>query len=341
MSTYYIDLKYTKLLGGRLRNFKQKRGSVFAFQHNCESQDSRKTRGNIFQADGNMMFHCYHCSSSSSFSNFLRSEDPNLHAEYRMEVFKENVGISSKPLFTSKPATTPVETKKLYSIDPDIIMLDRLPENSGVIDYVRRRCIPESTWQTIGVVSDFYKFASKYDTIFGGLNKPQPRLVFPFLDVDGSVICYSARAFGSEHPKYATVMVDRTRPKIYGLHKLDISYDIFAVEGQIDSLFLDNSIAVNGGDFSHPFLVQNIDKIIIVPDSDWKRNRQVYKALEDTIQRGFRVALFPDSIPWKDINDCVVKGGLTPQKIMNIIRENVFSGLAAKTEIGFRKKFKL
>lgn len=288
-----------------------------------------------------MMFHCYHCSVSSSFANFLRSEDPNLHTEYRMEVFKETSGGSNKPIFTSKPTPPKEVAKSINKIDPDIIMLDKLPRNSSVIDYVNSRCIPESAWGQLGVVADFYKFGSKYDSIFDGLNKPQPRLVFPFLDTDGSVICYSGRAFGKEQPKYVTVMVDKNRPKIYGLWKLDLNKDIYAVEGQIDSLFLDNSIAVNGADFTLPFLTKHKDKIIIVPDSDWKRNKQVYKMLENVIELGFRVSLFPDSVPWKDVNDCIVKGGLKQSKIMKIVRDNIYSGLAAKMEIGFRKKFKL
>lgn len=292
-----------------------------------------------------MRFHCYHCSLSSSFSNFLRSEDPNLHAEYRMEIFKENNGAASRPLFFPKseskiePKVEP--TKSVSLIDPDIVMLDKLSPASGVIEYVNSRCIPKSTWGRIGVVSDFYKFGAKYDEIFKGLNKPHPRLIFPFQDHDGSVICYSGRSFGKEQPKYVTVMVDKTRPKLYGLWNLDMNKDIYAVEGQIDSLFLDNCIAVNGADFTLPFLLQNKDKIVIVPDSDWKRNKQVYKMLERVIDIGFRVALLPESVPWKDINDCVVKGGINPSKIMALIKDNIHHGLAAKIEIGFRKKFKL
>lgn len=134
-------------------------------------------------------------------------------------------------------------------------------------------------------------------------------------------------------------MVDKSRPKIYGLWKLDMNKDILAVEGQIDSLFLDNCIAVNGADFGLPFLEHNKSKIIVVPDSDWKRNKQVYKSLERVIDGGFRVSLMPESIPWKDINDCVVKGNLSKQKVMEIIMQNVTSGLKAKLEINHRKKF--
>lgn len=337
--SYYIDLKYSKLLGGRLLNFKQKRGNVFAFSHSCEdhSKDRVKARANFYQMDDGMMFHCYHCSASSSFGNFLRQEDPSLYQEYRMEKFKESKGGSStaKPLFSAPPKPE----VKYQTLDSDIITLDKLPESSSVIRYVQSRQIPEEYWNKIGVVKDFYKFGAKYDEVFEKLNKPHPRLVFPFFDSDGSVICYSGRSFGHEQPKYVTVMIDKSRPKIYGLWKLDKNKDILVVEGQIDSLFLDNAIAVNGADYSLPFLKENMSKMIVIPDSDWKRNVQVYKSLERVIDDGFRVSLMPESIPWKDINDCVVKGNLSKQKVMEIIMQNVTSGIKAKLEISHRKKF--
>lgn len=337
--TYYIDLKYAKLLGGRLPNFKQKRGNVFAFSHSCEdfSRSRVQTRGNFYQFNDSMMFHCYNCSQSSLFSKFLKSEDPSLYQEYRMEIFKETKGglHSSAPIFSSQP----VIEKKNVHLDDELVMLNELPPTSSVMKYVNSRCIPRDSWGEIGVVKNFYKFASKYDEVFKKLNSPHPRLVFPFFDTDGSVICYSGRSFGKEQPKYVTVMVDKARPKIYGLWKVDTSRDILAVEGQIDSLFLDNCIAVNGADYNLPFLMENKDKIIVVPDSDWKRNEHIYNSLDGIIDAGFRVSLMPESIPWKDINDCIVKGKLSKEKVMEIIMQNVVSGLRAKLEINHRKKF--
>lgn len=343
MSTLFIDLKYAKLLGGRLPNFKQKKNGVYAFSHSCEdfSKSRVKARANFYQQDGSLKFHCYHCSVGSYFSNFLRSEDPSLYSEYRLEVFKETSGASTrrtKQTFLFPSSKEVKEEKKTVEIDKDIILLKDLHPESGVMLYVKKRKIPEIYWDKIGAVGDFNKFAAKYDDTFKELNTIHARLIFPFFDEDGSIICYSGRAFGNEQPKYITVMIDKTRPKIYGLWKVDKKKDILALEGQIDTLFLDNAIAVNGADYSLPFLKENKEKIIIVPDSDWKRNKQVFQSLEKVIDDGFRVSLFPDSIPWKDINDCVVKGNISKEKLMNVIMENVTSGLKAKLEINYRKK---
>jgi hypothetical protein len=79
--------------------------------------------------------------------------------------------------------------------------------------------------------------------------------------------------------------------------------------------------------------------VIIVPDSDYKRNPQVYKLLENAIDSGFKISLMPESIPWKDINDCVMKGNMTIDKINSLLRNNVTCGLKAKMELISRKKF--
>jgi hypothetical protein len=156
--SYHIDLKYTKLLGGRLLNFKQKRGNVFAFSHSCEdvSKGKVKARGNIYQHDDMMMFHCYHCSVSSSFSKFLQTEDPTLYQEYRMETFKEKKGGSmSGPLFKTEKPIIPVKNTQ---IDSDLIPISSLSESSGPVKYLRSRCIPESSWSDLYVARDFYQF---------------------------------------------------------------------------------------------------------------------------------------------------------------------------------------
>ena len=56
------------------------------------------------------------------------------------------------------------------------------------------------------------------------------------------------RALSQSDLRYITVRIDEQYPKIYGLDRVDISKPIYVVEGPIDSLFVDNCIAVAGGD---------------------------------------------------------------------------------------------
>ena len=84
--------------------------------------------------------------------------------------------------------------------------------------------------------------------------------------------------FGKEKPKYITIILDESVPKIFGLDRVDTSRDIFIVE-DIDSLFIENCIAVAQSDLRVP---QYKDKAVLVPDNE-PRNREIIKQIGKAI----------------------------------------------------------
>ena len=87
---------------------------------------------------------------------------------------------------------------------------------------------------------------------------------------------------------------------------------MFAVEGPIDSLFLDNCIAVAGADFNK----LPLDYTIIFDNE--RRNKELLKQIDKTIDRGYKVVLWPDNVKEKDINDMILSGK-TKQEIKEAI----------------------
>ena len=104
---------------------------------------------------------------------------------------------------------------------------------------------------------------------------------------------------------------------------------IYVVEGPLDSLFLPNSIAVSGSSFDTPTIRKLLANATIVMDNE-PRNKEIVKQLEKYIDAGYSVCMFPDTIKEKDINDMVVKGGLTPDEIIDVINTNTYTGMEAK-----------
>ena len=106
------------------------------------------------------------------------------------------------------------------------------------------------------------------------------------------------------------------------------------VEGPIDSLFLDNAIAVGGTSFSK--LDQtglDKDKLIVIFDNQ-PRNKEVCKLIEKNIELGYNVVLWPQTIVEKDINEMVMAG----HNVKKIIKDNTFTGLTAKMKfIGWKR----
>jgi hypothetical protein len=61
------------------------------------------------------------------------------------------------------------------------------------------------------------------------------------------------------------------------------------------------------------------------------RNRDLVKQIEKSIDKGYKICLFPESVKGKDINE-MIQNGLTAEEIKDIIDKNTFSGLQAKLE---------
>ena len=133
----------------------------------------------------------------------------------------------------------------------------------------------------------------------------EPRLVLPFIDKDGMLFGFTGRSFKKNSLRYLTIMIDDTKPKIFGLDKVDFNRKYYVVEGPIDSLFLDNAIAVSGTSFGK-LSETGLDKdnLNIVFDNQ-PRNVEVCKLIEKNIDQGYSVVIWPQTIIAKDINETI------------------------------------
>ena len=158
-----------------------------------------------------------------------------------------------------------------------------------------------------------------------------PRLLIPFRDEEGEVFAYQGRAFGNEQPKYLTIKLNESKNKIFGLDRINKEKQIYVVEGPIDSLFLDNCIAVAGSDLN------KIEGDLTIIFDNEPRNREIVKQIEKAINSGRNIVLWPESMKYKDINDMIL-GGYSKSEIQQIIMDNTFSGVEAKLRFTEWKK---
>ena len=169
---------------------------------------------------------------------------------------------------------------------------------------------------------------------FPSVEGDHPRLVIPFFDEDNKFFCFLGRAFGNEKPKYITLKLDPDKNKIYGLNRVDKSKHILVVEGPIDSLFLDNCIAVAGStNFAKDIPKENTT---IVFDNE-RRNREILIQVKQIIDKGYNVVLWPDDVKEKDINDMILSGK-TKDQIQTIIKNNTYQGNMAKMKFATWRK---
>lgn len=330
MNTQFIDQKYITFLSGRLRNFRNKGNGLYEFSHDCEKANRR--RGYFYKKGTGYNFVCHNCGASTKFFTFLQQKDEALYNEYRLEVFGNE---------QSKAIIHPTKDKKKEKIDSNeenLISLDSLSQDHKAWKYILKRKIPKERYKEIFYCDDFTKWASTINKSFEGIDITEPRLIFPYYNKEKEIVGYTCRSFNDKSKRKYIELKLIDDELIYGIDKLNYAKDILAVEGPLDSMFLNNCIASSNASYRADFFQKHKNNIIIVPDNDWKRNVEVCKQLVKIANENFKVSLLPDIFKEKDINAAIVNNSFTSEQIQDMIFQNVKSGPELLLEISFRRK---
>lgn len=335
---HWIDVTYVRQLSYRLEGFKEKKtGELFTCR--CplcgdSAKKKNKKRGYFYTHKGALSYRCFNCGASMSFGRFLKDFDVNLYNRYTFDRYK--AGATHQDTRTDDDlhqAIQKISEKKSEASD-GLISIVNLPDTHPAKKYVEGRKIPEKHWSDIFYVKKFFAWASQHTDKFSSYGKSgdHPRLILPWRGTDDVMFSYSARAFGKETPKYYNIVLDESYEKVYGLNRVDRSKPVYVLEGQIDSLCIDNAVAVgtsslhiyDGGD-------------IYIPDRD-VRNKEILDITKRLIDTGKRVCMLPSTFQYKDLNEAA-KDGLSSACIEKVILENTYQGLEAQLRFSKWKKF--
>lgn len=326
----HIDNKYIGLLSSRLERLKRKSGNTY----NCrcpicgDSQSNRsKTRGYIYEKKGHMLYFCHNCGASMSFGNFLKTIDGELHKEYTQEKFIEKYGSNSTfetPLITTAQP-------KFIKDSPlrHLKKISQLEYNHPAKLYVEKRKIPTNTHYKLFYAPKFKQWVNTFLPGKFDYEIDESRLILPFLDEDKNLFGLQGRSFTSTGIRYITIIIDSDKPKVFGLDTVDTTKRFYITEGPIDSLFIDNCIAMAGADINLSWVPAfNKANAVFVYDNE-PRNADIVRRIQSTIDKGYRVFIWPSNILTKDINDYILNNH-TKDEIKSLIDSNTFDGLAAQ-----------
>jgi len=309
----HIDRKFIMLLSSRLEKFKRVREDLYNFRC-CYCGDSQKiknkARGYFYRKKIDMFYRCHNCGMGTTFGKVLQYCDSDLYREYILERYKDSVPNTTEPEFKFEAP----KFKKTDANLKDLIPINTLNADHPARQYVANRLIPEEFFNDLFLCHKFSTWA-KIQT------EEHPRLVIPFRDETGEVVAAQGRAFGKEQPKYLTIKFDESKPKIFGLDRVDMDETVYVVEGPIDSLFISNCIAVAGSDFND---VPPCESVIIMDNE--ARNAEVVKTMEKLIDQDYQIVIWPDYISEKDINEMILAG----RDVQTIIKDNTYNGLFAR-----------
>ena len=320
----HIDVKFINLISSRLENFKQLADSKYQFR--CpfcgdSKRNKLKSRGFIYRKENAMFFNCFNCNHSTTLGNLIKQVSPLDYDDYVVERYK-----SSTNKFA--PHAKPEFVYESPKFEPKpISLLDKLlpvTESRAALSYCLKRKIPDDKIPLLYYSDSFFKFINTIVPNKFKISKTDsPRLVIPCYNRDKQIVQLTGRALDDNTMRYAHVsLVDE--PKTFGVERLDFSKRIFAVEGQIDSLFIDNCVAMGSSAFDTKFTRDNKDNITLVYDNE-PRSPQITKLIEKSIKAGFDICVWDSMIDGKDINEMVLNG-VNAQKV---ISENTFTGAEA------------
>lgn len=353
-----LDIQYARMLMPRLTLAKVTQNRPFKMNMRCPvCGDSRKNkfaaRGWIYEGTtgktrGVLLFDCFNCNNDGrgaiGFQLFLKENYRSLYDQYRMEKFKNEPKREPKEQQPAPelpvPAKPEAEVQRYnYQIIPD------LEDGHPVKRYIQNRCIPEDKQHLLGFTLNWKSLCNQIrpDSFSEkSLYFEQPRLVIPIFDKTGLIGVQGRALRKQDQPRYQTIKVDDQYTKLYGTERVNESKPVVFVEGPIDSLFVDNGVAIAGGFMALEITPYQGNRI-------WALDNE--PRAKDTLQRqmkligaGERVTIW-DRLPeylacYKDINDMIQKGGATVEFINEYIHANTVSGLQAKLRFdAWRKNF--
>ena len=329
----YVDKKYISLLSPRLRNFKQR--GEFLWNFSCpycgdSSKDKTKARGYIYKKKENFFYMCHNCHTSTTLKKFMKDEDPMLYGEYMLESFVQSNTETKVDVteFVTKPTFKPLyhvpSSDALFAAGAGRIKA--LPPEFYARKYLEDRKV---SLIDMWYAADFSEFVKNLYPHYEKTLYKEPRIIIPFKDKDGNLLGIQGRSLdGRSKLKYITVKGDENDPKIFGWDRLDALQTVYVVEGPIDSLFLTNSVATMDAALYGAPRILGLDLDYVFVYDNEPRNKQIVSNMRKTIDMGYKVCIWPDTIKEKDINEMVL-AGTSPAAIQHIIDNNTHQGLLA------------
>lgn len=337
----FIDRKYLGQLSFKLEQFKQKKTDLYNFR--CpycgdSSKNKIKARGYIYRKSNDYFYICHNCSKSTTFAKFLELLDPTAYRQYILERYSNGESKYSncqKPTFDEFKGNAIAlfkKEKKQVSLDS----IDQLDPTHYARSYIESRKIPEKYWSEIYFAPKYKEFIQEQFPEINVDSVPNDdRIVLLYTNEDGEITNVAGRALGTSKIRYCMVKLSEEK-KLFGMHRMRKSERIYVVEGQLDSFFIPNCVASGDSNLCGVAEYLSGSDVVLIFDRE-PRNKEIVKQIEKTIEKGYTIALFPDSVPYKDINEMIL-GGMTQEEIMNIIKSNTVQGLTAKLKFVEWKK---
>ena len=325
----YLDDQYINLVSVQLAKFAKKSSKTYNFR--CPyCGDSRKyknkARGYLFKIKNDFVYKCHNCGIGKTFTNFLKDQNIVLHDRYVMERYR--MGLTGKGSQTPEPTfdfKKPVFKPKQIDLEP----ISQLNKEHPARMYLEQRKIEDL--DCFYYCQKFKDWTNKQKKVFDTLRQDSPRIIIPLKDIEGNMFGFQGRSLApTAKLRYITVMLDESKPKVYGMDRINPDETVYVTEGPFDSHFLGNAIAMCGSDVD----LRSMDYQFVYVYDNEPRSREICAKISKTIGHNASVVIWPKNIKQKDLNDMVLAG----HDVQKMVESNTYQGLEAKLKLNEWKK---
>lgn len=349
----YIEYKYLNQISYKLEGFHKQRENLFNFRCpfcNDSKKDKSKKRGYIYDKENKTRYICHNCGVSLPFYKFLNHIDDNVYRQFKLENFKAVSGYIEKTdaeeSFTTKDIKKHFENNYLKKC----ILLDKIDVDDllyPVKEYCIKRKLPEEFFNKIYACNDINDITNLIPKF---KDKKYPKfqcMVLPFFKKDNTYNFLQCRTIEKNtNPSYRfnTFELKENSIKLWGEFRINWSKQVFVLEGAIDAMFVDNAVALAGSSVYDSFeyikmkqlqeLGKNdLSKIVVCYDNDYKDNKEILKQLKKRLQEGYSVVIYDKQFKSKDINNIILDYDWTQEEVNEYLKKRVFFGLKATLEL--------
>lgn len=300
----------------------------------------RKRRGFLLltsPTEGNT-FYCHNCHKSLSFKNFLKEFNISIYQDYlekEKSLYIEKLKKGQVNAKQKKIAWDVGETKiKFFTLNGNYFF--PVEQNKQALLYCQKRKIPNEYIEKLYYVENSLPSQYVAAPLKKELETLRGMVVFPFYSPKG-IYGYQGRSI--EGKRFHT----RSQPghKIYNIFNIDPDKRVYIFESIIDSLFLDNSIALLGSSLGDSAHIEKLKDRVYVLDND--RTEDTFNQMEKLIDAGERIVIWPDNLDYlKDINEAVLYGPAGGPKqnaivVQIMLGRNIYSGFEAQVKLKMLK----
>lgn len=211
---------------------------------------------------------CSACFSAWSAEKWLKKSFPSHYNQYVREILQNKDEDELKTQINSikkKQQKINIQRNNKDEFNNFVPIMGTKLVCYKAIEYCKQRRIPKKYWKTWYVCDQ-------------GIFKN--RLIIPFYNNKGNVYYYQGRSLDNREPKYLNKH-DNKDKAIYNFYHVDKNKPIIVTEGIIDSLFIENSIAIIGLEINNNVLnTLNNMKCFYMFDNDTSGNLKARQFLK-------------------------------------------------------------